>query len=478
MWTKVFRAVLLFLISACGLSASPSRDVVLTHVTVIDVAARAPRLDQTLVIANGRIVSFGPSAGVKAPKDAQVVDAHGKFLVPGLWDMHVHIAGLNAEPSWSKQVILPVLLANGITGVRDMGGDLDVLLAWKRDIESGILPGPHIVASGPFLIASGKKSPEQLPVGNAEGARAAVRDLKRRGADFIKIVSLPSKEVFFAVADEAKKQNIAFIGHLPFQVSAAEASDAGMRSIEHLLYSAFSLSFSTQEDDLRQRLIAAEQKADSVAWEHIAHEADATYSSEKAKSVFQVLKKNGTWVTPTLASIDITSHPEEWKLNDPALEFVPPALAKQWRDSFEDSRMKERAAWLGRQAANDWKLTGELHRAGIPLLAGSDSLDPFVFPGPSLHKELAEMVTGGFTPGDALQAATQGAARFLGRERDFGTVETGKIADLILLDANPLEDITNTRKITGLIRGGNYLDRAALDKMLAQAKAAAAGVSK
>jgi imidazolonepropionase-like amidohydrolase len=474
---KLVRAPLLFVISVCVLSASPNRDLVLTHVTLIDVAARAPRLDQQIVIANGRIVSSGPSAGVKAHKDAQTVDAHGKFVVPGLWDMHVHIAGLNADPSWSKQIILPVLLANGITGVRDMGGDLDVL-AWKHDIESGSLLGPHIVASGPFLIASGKKSPEQLPVANAEEARAAVRDLKRRGADFIKIISLPSKEVFFAVADEAKKQNIFFVGHLPFQVNAAEASNAGMRSIEHLLYSAFSLSFSSQEDNLRQRLIAAEQKGDSVAWEHIAHEADATYSSEKANSVLQALKKNGTWVTPTLASIDITSHPEQWKLDDPALEFVPPALAKQWRDSFEDSRMRERAAWLARQAANDWKLTGELHRAGIPLLVGSDSLDPFVFPGPSLHRELAELVTAGLTPGEALQAATQGAARFLGQEPDFGTVENGKIADLVLLDANPLEDITNTRKIVGLIRGGNYLDRAALDKMLAHAKAAAAAVSK
>jgi imidazolonepropionase-like amidohydrolase len=473
---KFIRGVLV-LLAVVGRSASAApNSLVLTHVTVIDSTTHTPQADQTVVIVNGRITSTGPFARTKPPKDVPVVDAHGKFLIPGLWDMHVHIAGLNADPSWSKQVLLPLLLANGIVGVRDMGGDLDVLLAWKRDVEGGALLGPHIVAAGPFLVGSGRKTPEQYPVANADEARAAVRDLKHRAADFIKIISLPSKEVFFAVADEAKKQNIPFVGHLPFQVSAGEASNAGMHSIEHLLYSAFSLSFSSKEEDLRQRLVAAEQKGDSVAWEQIAHQADATYSAEKAAALFQTLKKNGTWVTPTLASLDITSHPEEWKVDDPELEFVPPALAKQWRDSFDDQQMKERAAWLARQAANDWKLTGELHHAGIPLLVGSDSLDPFVFSGGSLHKELAELVRAGFTAGEALQAATQGAARFLGRENDFGTVESGKFADLVLLDANPLEDIWNTRKVAAVIRGGNYLDRTALDRLLAQAKSAAAVV--
>jgi imidazolonepropionase-like amidohydrolase len=470
---------LLALLAMVG-PASPrvvAQGLALTHATIVDTTGKPVASDQTVVIENGHITTAGPAARVKLPKDARVIDARGKFLIPGLWDMHVHIAGLNTDPAWSKQVLLPLLLANGITGVRDMGGDLDVLLAWKREVESEGLLGPHIVASGPFLVGSGKKTAEQYPVTDAAEARAAVRDLKKRGADFIKIISLPSKDVFFAVADEATKQNIPFAGHLPFQVSALEASNAGMRSIEHLLYSAFSLSFSSREEDLRQRLVAAEQKGDSVAWEQIAHQADATYSTEKANALLETLKKNGTWVTPTLASLDITSHPENWKTDDPLLDFVPPALAKQWRDSFDDLQMKERAAWLARQAANDWKLTGELHRARISLLVGSDSLDPFVFTGDSLHKELAELVSAGLTPSDALQAATRGAAQFLGRERDFGAIESGKMADLVLLDANPLEDIGNTRKIAAVIRGGNYLDRAALDKLLARAKSAAAAVS-
>jgi imidazolonepropionase-like amidohydrolase len=476
---KIVRwAILLAAALGCAqmIAAASPTQLVLAHVSVIDSTGRAPQADQTVVIDNGRIVSIAPAASAKIPKNVRVVDATGKVLIPGLWDMHVHLAGVNADPGWSKQVLLPLLLANGIVGVRDMGGDLEALRAWQRDVESGALVGPHIVAAGPWLAGAGQKTAEQYPVKDADDARAAVRDLQQRGADFIKIISLPSKEAFFAVADESKKQNISFVGHLPFQVSAIDASDASIHSIEHLLYSAFSLSFSSKEDDLRQRLIAAEQNGDSVAWEKIAHESDATYDTEKAATLFQTLKKNHTWVTPTLNSLNTASHPEEWSVDDPLLEFVPPALAKQWRDSFHDDQMKERAAWLARQASNDWKLTSELHHAGISLLVGSDSLDPFVFPGESLHKELVEMVRAGLTPGEALQAATRGAAQFLGRERDFGTVETGKIADLVLLEASPLENIANTQRIAGVVRGGKYLDRGDLDKMLAGAKTSAASV--
>jgi len=450
--------------------------LVLQHVSIMDGTGRALQPDQTVVIVGSRIAAIGPVARVKFDKTANVIDAHGKFLIPGLWDMHVHLAGVSADPAWSKDVLLPLLLANGITGVRDMGGDLNALLSWKRDIESGKLLGPHIIASGPWLAGRGRKTPEQYPVANAEEARAAVRDLKQGGADFIKVISMPSREAFFAVAEEARKQNISFVGHLPFEIGAAEASNAGMRSIEHFLYSGFALSFSSKEEELRKRLAEAERKGDSAAWEAIAQEADRTYSAEKAASLFQSLKKNGTWVTPTIASLDITSHPEAWKLDDPGLDFVPPSLAKEWRSSFNDEQMKERAAWLGRQAVNDWKLAGELHCGGIPLLVGSDSLDAFVFPGDSLHRELAELVQAGFTPIEAIQAATRGAAQFLGREKDFGTVEAGKTADLVLLDANPLENIANTRKILGVIHNGDYLDRAALDAMLAKAKTAAAAV--
>src|SRR5262249_17687223 len=227
-------ALLLPLLCDAG---GPSETLVISHVTVIDVDKAALRSDQDVLIESGRIASIAPAAQVKPPANARVIDARGKFLSPGLWDMHVHLAGVSADPAWSRDVLLPLLLAHGITGVRDMGGDLQALLAWKRDIETGALLGPHIVACGPWLAAHGRKTPEQYPVGSPDEARAAVRNLKQRGADFIKIISLPSKDAFFAVADECKKQNISFAGHLPFQIGAAEASNAGIHSIEHFLYS-------------------------------------------------------------------------------------------------------------------------------------------------------------------------------------------------------------------------------------------------
>jgi imidazolonepropionase-like amidohydrolase len=472
----ILRLFLALLIVSSFSFAEPSSKLAITHVTVIDATGRPPQPDQTVLIDGRRIEAIGASATIKFPKATRTIDATGKFLVPGFWDMHVHLAGINADPSWSKQVLLPLLLANGIIGVRDMGGDLGALLSWQSETESGALLGPHIVAAGPFLAASGKRTPEQYPIANADEARAAVDELKKRGANFIKIISMPSRDAFFALADECKKQNIPFVGHLPFEIGAGEASDAGMHSIEHFLYSAFALSFSSKEAELRPRLVQAEKSGDATAWEQIAHEADATYSAEKATALMQTLKKNGTWVTPTLASLDITSHPERWKTDDPLLDFVPPEMAKQWRASFDDAQMKQRAAWLGRQASNDWKLAGELHRAGVPLLVGSDSLDPFVFPGDSFHHELAELVRAGFTPMEALQAATRGAAQFLGREKESGTIETGRVADLVLLSENPAENIANTRKVWGVIRNGGLYDRAALDSMLELAKKAAAAV--
>ena len=474
MLIRTISRLLLLLLLPALLAAGSASQLAITHVTVIDATGRAPQPDQTVFIDGKRIASISASATAKIPKDVRTIDASGKFILPGFWDMHVHIAGLNADPAWSKQVLLPLLLANGITGVRDMGGDLRALLAWQLAIESGELFGPHIVAAGPFIAASGEKTPEQYPVTNAEQARAAVDDLTKRGANFIKIISLPSRDAFFALADECKKQNIRFVGHLPFEIGAAEASNAGMHSIEHFLYSAFALSFSSKEAELRPRLVQAERKGDSAAWEQIAHEADATYDPTKAATVIATLKKNGTWVTPTLASLDITAHPENWQTDDPLLAYVPPALGKQWRNSLDSEGMKKRAAWLGRQASNDWKLTAELHRAGVPLLVGSDSLDPFVFPGDSFHHELAQLVRAGFTNMEALQAATRGAAQFLGQEKDYGTIEPGHVADLVLLSGNPVETIDNTRKVFAVVRDGRYYDRAALDEQLAHARQAAA----
>jgi imidazolonepropionase-like amidohydrolase len=450
--------------------------IVITHVTVIDATGAPPQTDQTIVISGARITDIGPSTKTKVPKGARIIDARGKFVIPGLWDMHVHLAGVSADPKWSKRVFLPLLLANGITGVRDMGGDLEALLSWKRDVEAGTLLGPHIVASGPWLAGGGKKSPEQFPVADADEARAAVRELKQRGADFIKIISLPSRDAFFAVADEAKKQGITFVGHVPSVVTASEASDAGMHSIEHIVYSELAYDCSSREEELRQAAREARAKRDGGALAKFSMQAIDTYSPEKAAALWARFKRNGTWEVPTLASIAANAPSKitpEQQAHDPQLRFVPETLRKQWDPRLPGNQQSaEDQKWWIKQFANDYKLAGEMHRAGVPMLAGSDSLDRFVFPGQSLHKELTLLVDDGFTPMEALQSATRDAARFLNRESDFGTVAVGKWADLVLLDGDPLENIGNAASIFAVVRGGLYLDRAALDGLLAQAEAA------
>lgn len=460
--------------------AAPPATLVLTHVTIVDTSGGPAQTDQSVVISGGRISSIGPSSKLLPPKTARIVDARGKFLIPGLWDMHVHIAGINADPAWSKNVILPELIAYGITGVRDMGGDLDALLEWRREIEAGTLTGPHIVAAGPMLVPRGKRNAEQYPVANAEEARAAVRELKQRGADFIKIIGMPSREAFFALVDEAKKRGMSFVGHVPAVVTAAEASDAGMRSIEHIVYSGIALDCSSREKEEREAIMQARAKRDAKASAQALLDAIDNFDAEKAAELWVRFKRNGTWVVPTLASISVQAPSNltpEQQAQNPNLEFVPVALRKEWDPrSKENQAPDEDQKWWSRQFANDQRLTTQMHRAGVTMLAGSDSLDRFVFPGSSLHDELKLLQSNGFTPLEALQSATRDAARFLGREKDFGTVAAGAHADLVLLDANPLEDISNADKISGVVREGVFLDRASLDRLLLQAKATAQAV--
>jgi imidazolonepropionase-like amidohydrolase len=473
---RIFARLFLFLlIFPVKSKASPEESLVLQHVTVIDGTGAAPQLDQTVVISGGRIRSLGPASQMKPGLSAKVVDGQGKYLMPGLWDMHVHIAGVLADPAWSKSVLLPFLLANGITGVRDMGGDLEALLAWKRDVEAGKFLGPHIIAAGPWLSRGGKKSPEQYPVANAEEARAAVRDLKKRGADFIKIISLPSREAFFAVADESRKQNITFVGHLPIEVGAAEASNADMRSIEHLYYSNFALSVSSKEEGLREQYIAARKNRDAAAIAEISEETIATYSPEKAAALYRTLKTNNTWVTPTLEGIFIAGHPTPLHFEKALMNFLPRPIVKDWETAPEEAAAAQ-ITELAKLSEDDWKLTREMHAAGVSLLTGSDSLDEREIPGISLHLELGQLVKAGMTTMEAIQCATLGAAQFMGKEAEFGTVRAGRRADLVLLNRDPSKEIANTLSIEGVVFQGEYLDRAALDRMLKNVRDTAARV--
>ena len=451
----------------------------ITHVTIVNPHG-PPQKEMTVLVSGGVIEWVGSSTDPKRPahKDELQLDARRKFLIPGLWDMHTHVAGINADPAWSKSVLLPLLVANGITGIRDMGGDLRALQEWRREFASGARLGPQIVAAGPMLLPApppGKAKstdPSILEVGSSAEARAAVNALQKQGADFIKVIQL-SREAYFAVAEESKKDGITFVGHIPTAVSASEASRAGQKSIEHIIYSSLALDCSSQDADLRRRLLeAAAKKDDSDA--AVYDDADKTFSPEKAAALWATFIRNGTWVTPTLYSIAMLAQAPQQSPDDPLLAYLPLALQKEWRATGPPSqRALSEAAWWKRQYENDRKLTGEMHRAGVRLLAGSDSLDRYVFPGSSLQYELRELVAAGLTPQEALQTASENPAEFFGR-KDVGTIAAGLRADMVLLDADPSQNIENTQKISGVILTGRFLSRKDLDALLEKARAAAA----
>ncbi|MBS1853697.1 MAG: amidohydrolase family protein [Acidobacteria bacterium] len=437
--------------------------LVLTNVHLVDVRAGALVPNVTVVVKNGLIDGVGKIALVAPGPGITVLNAAGKYLIPGLWDMHVHSAFAGA--AWDENILYPLYLANGVTGIRDMGGDPRLLRQRREHIQQGTVLGPHLVMAGPFL-STGKGDAETIPVNTPEDARGAVDALKNEGVDFLKLLNAP-RESYFALAEESRKQKISFVGHVPFSVSAVEASDAGQRSIEHL--SGILLACSSQEAELRGKRLEAAAQRDYAAYTSLGAQMLRSYDTAKAARVFATFVKNDTWQTPTFIWTQTNANLEDPHLaDDPRLNYVPASVREQWKKAAAREKSSATSQLEKAEAARDVQLIHDLHEARVPILAGTDGPDPYVYPGFSLHDELEWLVKSGFTPLEALQAATLQPAKFLGKQEEYGAIEVGRAADLVLLDANPLEDIRNTRRIFAVVDGGKYYSRADLDKILAQ----------
>lgn len=448
-----------------------ARPIALIHATVIDVAARdakaALKPDQTVVVTGNRITAVGKTGRVKMPAGAQVIDVAGKYLIPGLWDMHVHVFNNGSNPGTNnKDYYFPLFVANGVTGVRDMWSDpedLKLLRRWRQESEVGALLSPRIAPGSSIVDGVPTFIPNAHGVSSPEEARRAVRMLKEAGAGFIKIYWNLTPEAYRAIADESKKLGIPYAGHVPFAVSAADASDAGQKSIEHL--TGLWETCSSREEALR--------KAKGLAPQELTAELWRTYDEGKCRALFSRFAGNGTWHVPTMAIHRmLTFRRDETFRKDDRLRYIPADEAREWLapprgvDRFSPETRRARFAKM-------LETIGLMHRAGVPLLAGTDVGNPFIFPGFSLHDELEAFAQAGLTPLQALQTATLNPARYLGMTGSLGTVEKGKLADLVLLDANPLESIGNTRRIHAVIVNGQLFDRKALDAMLTQVETAA-----
>jgi imidazolonepropionase-like amidohydrolase len=451
------------LAAICDAQSAPS--VLIIHdVTVIDATGAPAQAHRTLIVRNGKIDAVGTSTGGTGANLAGVhVNGSGKFLIPGLWDMHVHMVFGEWFPR-AKEITLPLFIANGITGVRDMGGELDVLQEWRKEISAGTLIGPRMVIPGPMLDGPQPRFPSSIAIKTPEDGRRAVDDLKRRGADFIKLQSLIPREAVFAIADEARKQGIPFVGHVPDSVRASEASNAGQKSFEHLI-GIFEGSSPLEDEFIK----GAKTESKFLS----------TYDPARAAALFALLVKNQTWQCPTLVWERGGNLIEETDFaHDPRAKYVPAywkdVTWKRFTDQVTHEFNTDDLATRKRFVAKELEVVNAMHRAGIRFLAGTDTPPGvYIFPGFSLHEELQRFVAAGFTPMEALQTATLNPAKFLGMEDRLGTIEEGKLADLVLLDANPLEDIRNTQKIAGVVVNGRYFPRADLDKMLAGVEAAA-----
>lgn len=444
--------------------------IVIQRVTVIDATGKPAQSGMTVVIEKGQITSIGPWKKVKAPAGSQIVDGRGKFLIPGLWDMHAHgyapDPGETADAEW----MAPLHLANGVVGVRAMAGPENAS-AWRVQHAKDDKPSPSVYLASPILDGPDFTLPGSVVVANAVQARAAVHRYQANGADFIKVYDSLPREAYFAIVDEARKLGISFAGHVPTAVRVEEASDAGQKSMEHLV--GVALGLSSQEDALFA--VKYVQLGDFTRRDL---RAEQSYDESKAAALFARFIKNGTWQCPTLALNRSYAHfddgifmHKEW------LKYVPSNMRDYWKNVSEHYvKGKSAETWdeAHREFPEEFKLVGRMYQAGVAILAGTDTFNPYVYPGFSLHEELSLLVEAGLPPMAALQAATIGPARFMGQADRRGTVEVGKVADLVLLDRDPLADIHNTTSIRAVILGGKLMDRATLDAMLAEAEATAA----
>ena len=445
---------------------------------MIDVSGPPKRLpDMTVIVSGGKIVAVGKADDVPIPEGALVVDGTGRYLIPGLWDMHAHV---------TSEALLPLFLGNGVTGVRHMFAASPIFRVKdvRDEIAAGKRSGPRMVAADYLLDGPQPALPLALhwhiyAVGTPKEAVVAVGKIHRAGVDFLKVYSLLPRDAYLAIAKEARKRKLPLAGHLPHAVTAAEASDAGQNSIEHLC--GVALACAADEKELRKELdlMLRDPKADVVdrasAWRFQVR-AHRKYDPKKAAPLFAKFVRNQTWHVPTLvqtrawASLDnklfladerVTRMPKAerffWKVEKTDRGVLLPNLGL----FLPNADLQDRK-FLFRQ---DVKLVGEMHRAGVPLLAGTDCPNPYCFPGSGLHDELALLCDAGLTPGEALRCATWNPAKFLGREKQLGSVAPGKIADLVLLDADPLEKIANTRRIAGVVAAGRYYAGEELRKM-------------
>lgn len=460
---------LAFIVFQCS-KPTEEIDILISNTRIVDVKTGRISKDQSIGIRNDTIIFIGDSEQAGMYSAIQSIDATGKYVIPGLWDMHVHFRGGESLIAENKN-LLPLFVANGITGVREAGGDMtSEIFKWREEIQKGQLTGPAIFTSGPKLDGPRATWAGSIPVVTQEDVLQAVDSLENMGVDFIKIYdSRISREAYLWIIEEAKSRGITTSGHMPFTVMLEEAVNAGLGSVEHLYYilkGASAEEYAVTQDNINGK---------AGFWGSMDR-LIATYDESVAQQTFQSLKDNDVYVVPTmhigntLSYLDRDNHEQ-----DEYLQYIGPGIIKTYEGRVRGAMRASPAAVERRHALNTTfrGLVPKLNEAGVTLLAGSDTgaSNSYVYQGISLHQEMAALVETGISPLEALKAATINGAEFLKVDGYYGSVEEGKSGDLLILDANPLEDISNTQKIFTLVLDSKVYDKRSLDQMLEDAKA-------
>ncbi|MEU0227267.1 amidohydrolase family protein [Streptomyces sp. NPDC006284] len=476
-----------------GRQTQPHQPVLLRSATVVDTqdGTLSPQAD--VLMRDGSIVDVRPGIDANGIQGLRVIDARGLYVVPGYNDMHAHPLGQSPRDQTRD---LKLMLAHGVTGFRQMSGSIKLL----RDRAAGVLGLPE---SGPALLATpGPLLITPLNAATEEEVVATVREQHEAGADFIK-AAMVTPPVFFAAQAEALRLGMPIVGHLPAGIDVLEASRIGMKSIEHLgpgveLFACcstnrvhvlpdgggragvkvppFKLPFMEQIMGrvVKKLVLNPINRSSPEDVERVRRAADS-FDEEMAGKLAARFVADGTWQVPTLIRVktqelcDATEFAE-----DPDLRYMDPATLKRWRKTaakFTEFSPETRATFRT-MYERQLRMTGIFDKAGLPMLAGSDcSGAVWVVPGRSLHKEFDELERAGVPPLRVLQMATVRAAEFLGSTATMGTVAPGKKADLVLLDADPLESVGNLHRIAGVVRAGRHYSAADLTKLKEQAAA-------
>jgi len=438
----------------------------ISRINIIDVEKGIVIKDMNVFIKDAFITDIIPgNQQTNLPKSDTVINGKGKYLIPGLWDMHTHV--------FAPDQMFPLLVANGITGIRDMFDYIKNVSQWRNRMQTGSLLNIDLFVSGPIVDGPKPVWPGSVAVSNAEEGRTAVDSVKNKlKADFVKVYSLLSRESYFAIADEAKKQNIPFAGHVPNVITVTEAARSGQKSLEHLY------GFIEATGDSSDFYFQYQQgNVKDTVWKGRDYRRKfllRTFNPEKLKMVLKEMKGTGAWVSPTMTvNYGIAQMDDTTLLNSSRMQYMGIFYRNFW-DYRKDFRFKtfteETFSLFKKEFDLKLKIVKAIHDAGIPLIAGTDFPNPHCYPGFSLHDELQWYVKAGLTPAQALRTATLNPALYFGIQQTHGTVAAGKIANLVMLSNNPLDDIANTQKIEMVILRGKTLTRKDLDDMLAKVK--------